>query len=115
MMEKAKLQKKKQWFDNIKYEYMVAGLSGGVISTMVLHPLDLIKIRFQVNDGTGLIKHRQTYNGVVDAFRSILKSNGIKGLYQGVSPNLAGAGSSWGLYFFLIQFLQIVFERFLPS
>ena len=37
---------------------------------------------FIVNDGTGLIKHRQTYNGVVDAFRSILKSNGIKGLYQ---------------------------------
>ena len=37
---------------------------------------------FIVNDGTGLIKHRQTYNGVVDAFRSILNSNGIKGLYQ---------------------------------
>ena len=47
-MENIKIpKKKKQWFDNIKYEYMVAGLSGGVISTMVLHPLDLIKIRFQ--------------------------------------------------------------------
>lgn len=47
MMDKGNLQKKKQWFHNIKYEYMFAGLSGGVISTLVLHPLDLIKIRFQ--------------------------------------------------------------------
>jgi len=31
---------------HIKYENLAAGLSGGVISTMVLHPLDLIKIRF---------------------------------------------------------------------
>lgn len=28
-----------------KYEYFVAGISGGVVSTLTLHPLDLIKIR----------------------------------------------------------------------
>lgn len=28
------------------YEHFVAGLSGGTISTMLLHPLDLLKIRF---------------------------------------------------------------------
>ena len=26
---------------------------------------------------------------------------GLKGLYQGVTPNVWGAGSSWGLYFLL--------------
>lgn len=31
---------------NFKYEYFVAGISGGVVSTLMLHPLDLIKIRF---------------------------------------------------------------------
>ena len=29
-----------------KFEHMVAGMSGGVVSTLVLHPLDLLKIRF---------------------------------------------------------------------
>lgn len=33
-------------FSNIRYEHMVAGFSGGVTSTLILHPLDLIKIRF---------------------------------------------------------------------
>jgi len=32
--------------NNFKYEYFVAGISGGVVSTLMLHPLDLIKIRF---------------------------------------------------------------------
>ncbi len=33
-------------FSQVKYEHMVAGISGGVTSTLILHPLDLIKIRF---------------------------------------------------------------------
>lgn len=33
-------------FSHIRYEHMVAGFSGGVTSTLILHPLDLIKIRF---------------------------------------------------------------------
>ncbi len=30
----------------IRYEHLVAGMSGGVVSTLVLHPLDLLKVRF---------------------------------------------------------------------
>lgn len=32
---------------HFRWEYMAAGIAGGVASTTVLHPLDLIKIRFQ--------------------------------------------------------------------
>lgn len=31
---------------HMKYEHLLAGISGGVTSTLILHPLDLIKIRF---------------------------------------------------------------------
>jgi Mitochondrial carrier protein. len=31
---------------NIKYEHLLAGVTGGVTSTLILHPLDLLKIRF---------------------------------------------------------------------
>lgn len=36
----------KQVFSHVRIENLVAGLSGGVVSTLVLHPLDLVKIRF---------------------------------------------------------------------
>lgn len=35
-----------QLFSHVKIENLIAGLSGGVVSTLVLHPLDLVKIRF---------------------------------------------------------------------
>lgn len=38
--------KKLNVFSFLKYEHLVAGISGGVTSTLILHPLDLIKIRF---------------------------------------------------------------------
>ena len=33
-------------FSGIKYQHLIAGMSGGVASTLILHPLDLMKIRF---------------------------------------------------------------------
>lgn len=33
-------------FGHVRIENLVAGLSGGVVSTLILHPLDLVKIRF---------------------------------------------------------------------
>jgi solute carrier family 25 folate transporter 32 len=34
------------FLSNMRYEHLLAGISGGVASTLILHPLDLIKIRF---------------------------------------------------------------------
>lgn len=84
-------------FKNARKEELIAGCSGGVISTLVLHPLDLLKIRFAVDDGK--LAKRPTYNGIFDGFRSIYRQEGLLGYYKGVQPNLIGAGVSWGLYF----------------
>ena len=36
-----------KWLKNVRIEHLIAGTAGGVSATLVLHPLDLIKIRFQ--------------------------------------------------------------------
>ena len=33
-------------FRAVRMEHLMAGITGGVVSTLVLHPLDLLKIRF---------------------------------------------------------------------
>ncbi|XP_034980437.2 mitochondrial folate transporter/carrier [Zootoca vivipara] len=90
-------------FRHVHYENLVAGLSGGVISTLVLHPLDLVKIRFAVSDGLEL---RPKYNGVLHCLTTVWKHEGLRGLYQGVTPNMWGAGASWGLYFFFYNAIK---------
>ncbi|TWW79644.1 mitochondrial folate transporter/carrier-like [Takifugu flavidus] len=83
-------------FGHVRIENLVAGLSGGVVSTLALHPLDLVKIRFAVSDGLDL---RPKYSGMIHCMKSVWKQEGMRGLYQGVTPNIWGAGASWGLYF----------------
>jgi len=82
----------------VKYEHLVAGVSGGAMSTLLLHPLDLLKIRFAVDDGRNL-KERPKYYGLRHAFSTVFSQEGFRGLYKGVAPNLTGSASAWGLYF----------------
>ncbi|XP_063601905.1 solute carrier family 25 member 32-like [Penaeus indicus] len=88
-------------FAGVRYEHLVAGVSGGVASTLILHPLDLLKIRFAVSDSSATAT-KPHYTGLTQALGQILRHEGIKGLYRGVTPNVWGAGSAWGLYFLLI-------------
>jgi len=69
-----------QFLSHVRLEHLLAGMTGGVASTLVLHPLDLVKIRFAVNDGG--LDARPKYNGLYHAFRSILKDEGLRGLYR---------------------------------
>jgi len=93
-------------------EHLVAGVSGGLLSVLMTHPLELVKVRFQVDDFKKSSKsvqqpwYRPSYKGVTDAFSTIYREGGVRGLYGGVTPNLIGAGSAWGLYFLVFNGLK---------
>lgn len=64
-----------------------------------LHVCRLNKcVLIAVSDGLEL---RPKYTGILHCMKSVWQHEGLRGLYQGVSPNVTGAGASWGLYFFL--------------
>jgi solute carrier family 25 folate transporter 32 len=98
----------------IQYNQFLAGLSGGVVSSLILHPFDLVKIRFQVTETKVSIQntslpYRPHYTSLFDAFRSIYREKGlIRGLYQGVTPNVLGNGMSWGLYLFFYNTIDVL-------
>uniref|UniRef100_A0A671DR44 Solute carrier family 25 member 32 n=1 Tax=Rhinolophus ferrumequinum TaxID=59479 RepID=A0A671DR44_RHIFE len=83
------------WYGT-RYENLVAGVSGGVLSNLALHLLDLVKTRFAVSDG---LERRPKYKGILHCLTTIWKLDGLRGLHQGVTPNVWGAGLSWGLCF----------------
>ncbi|XP_056650079.1 mitochondrial folate transporter/carrier-like isoform X1 [Monodelphis domestica] len=83
-------------FYHVRYENLVGGVIGGILSNLVLHPMDLVKIRFAVSDG---LRVRPKYRGIAHCLHTIWKQDGVRGLYQGLTPNVWGAGLSWGLYF----------------
>lgn len=70
----------------------VAGMTAGTASTLCMHPLDLLKIRYQLN--------------LNDNIFQLYKKFGLTSLYRGLSANLLGNASSWGLYFCLYSFYK---------
>ena len=81
-----------------KQDHAFAGIGAGIVAVLCMHPLDLLKVKFQVANhspkgGIG----RQIWTSL----KEIKDTQGWKGLYRGVGPNIAGNASSWGLYFLL--------------
>ncbi len=105
---------------SFRYEHLAAGITGGVVATLALHPLDLLKIRFAGKFVCAIVIHlsemphllaplvddgkspgRPHYLSLRHALRSIVQEEGFTGLYKGITPNLTGSGTAWGLYFLL--------------
>ena len=74
-----------------------AGLSAGLISTLALHPLDIIKTRLQVDTSS-----KTQFGSSLKVLRDIVKHEGptqLSALYRGLTPNLLGNSLGWALYF----------------
>ncbi|EAW08604.1 putative mitochondrial folate carrier protein Flx1 [Aspergillus clavatus NRRL 1] len=73
----------------------IAGFTAGIVSTLCLHPLDLIKTRLQVDRSS----HSQI-GGSIRVIREISQhEGGLPAFYRGLTPNLIGNSTSWALYF----------------
>lgn len=70
----------------------LAGLCAGAASTILMHPLDLIKTQMQVGTATGL-RH---------AMSDLTRANA----YRGLTPNLVGNMTAWGAYYGIYTKLQ---------
>ncbi|KAF9242934.1 mitochondrial carrier domain-containing protein [Melanogaster broomeanus] len=94
---------KPSFFPTAALDHAAAGLGAGVVAVLCMHPLDLLKVRFQVSTAkpqAGIGKQIWT------SLRDIKAEQGWKGLYRGVGPNIAGNASSWGLYFLFYNMLK---------
>uniref|UniRef100_A0A6V2RL68 Mitochondrial carrier protein n=1 Tax=Emiliania huxleyi TaxID=2903 RepID=A0A6V2RL68_EMIHU len=80
------------------WSHLLSGAGAGFLTTVLLHPLDLIKTRMHVQEAGG--RRLPYYSNVLQAFRVIVRVEGARGLYQGVGPNIFGSTVSWALYMF---------------
>ncbi|CAJ0633646.1 17938_t:CDS:2 [Entrophospora sp. SA101] len=90
----------KSFFRYPELDHATAGITAGAVTTISLHPFDLIKTRFQVDDSARKIFQRHQFGATFKTMNIIWRKYGLKGLYRGVSPNFTGATTSWGLYFY---------------
>ncbi|PNT26599.1 hypothetical protein POPTR_007G019000v4 [Populus trichocarpa] len=81
-----------------QWENATAGAVAGFATVAAVHPLDVVRTRFQVDDGR--VVNLPTYKNTAHAILNIARLEGLKGLYAGFFPAVLGSTVSWGLYFF---------------
>jgi solute carrier family 25 folate transporter 32 len=101
---------------------------------LLLHPFDVIKTRLQVQDGAlppppssaaagaaragalplaaaAAAAPPPQYRGTWDAARTILRTEGPRGLYAGLAPSLIGSAVAWGAYLYLYDRIKAGHRR----
>jgi solute carrier family 25 folate transporter 32 len=83
----------------VPWMHGAAGILGGSISMTLFYPLDMLRTRMHIIEDN---QKRKT----IDAVRTVIKQEGVKGLYRGVKVAVAAHSLGWGLYLTLFRCVQ---------
>lgn len=81
---------------------------GGVVSTVVLFPLDVIKTKMQAQRTS----EEGSSPNSMDTFWSLWRSGGVPALFSGVVPGAVQSGIEKSIYFFAYSLLKESYFRF---
>jgi len=79
------------------------GALAGSISQTLTYPFDVLRRKMQVT-GMGALGYQ--YNGALDALQCIVKTEGWRGLYRGLWPNLLKVAPSIATSFFTYELVK---------
>lgn len=86
-----------------------AGAMAGVIAATFVCPLDVIKTRFQVHGLPTLSNGSIRGSLIVGSLEQIVKKEGIRGMYRGLSPTVLALLPNWAVYFTIYEQLKSLF------
>ncbi|CAJ0601334.1 unnamed protein product [Cylicocyclus nassatus] len=85
-------------------EYSEAGLASGIATRMIIQPLDVLKIRFQLQEEPIRGRNSGKYKGVIQSIRLIFREEGWRSFWKGHVP-AQGLSAMYGL----VQFSSFEF------
>jgi len=103
-------------YDNTKQVYLKdsfnAGVTSGIVTRAIITPLDVLKIRFQLQ--TTAKSNHAKYQNLLQASRLILKEEGLSAFWKGHLPAQMFSMLYGGLQFATFQYLTKTVHDFNP-
>lgn len=85
----------------------LGGVGTGAIQSLLLSPVELVKIRLQlqrtINEGT---HNSRLHTGPLDIARSILRTEGLRGIYRGFTITVLRDAPAHGVYFWTYEYMK---------
>ncbi|XP_057678950.1 solute carrier family 25 member 47-A isoform X2 [Corythoichthys intestinalis] len=82
-----------------KPEIFLSGMVGGIMQMLFIAPGDIIKVRLQCQTESVRRGSKPKYRGPAHCLLSILKEEGLRGLYRGALPLALRDGPGFAIYF----------------
>ncbi|KAM6960930.1 mitochondrial 2-oxodicarboxylate carrier [Aplochiton taeniatus] len=92
-------QKPKSLLREASHQIMAGG-SAGLVEICLMHPLDVVKTRFQIQRGTN---DPHGYKSLGDCFRTIYRHERISGFYKGILPPIIAETPKRAVKFFTFE------------
>mmetsp|Transcript_15536 Transcript_15536/g.20164 ORF Transcript_15536/g.20164 Transcript_15536/m.20164 type:complete len:383 (+) Transcript_15536:43-1191(+) len=86
---------------------MTCGALSGICATLIIYPLDVIRRRMQLQ---GLHRPKELRNNAFIEIHTIIKSEGISGLYRGLTPEICKIVPMVSITFCVYELLKEWFE-----
>jgi solute carrier family 25 folate transporter 32 len=83
---------------------ILGGISAGIISTIICAPLDVAKLRMQVQGALGIFRYTGSPLRIV---RDIYKEEGVRGPYRGLLSGLITLPIFFGLYWPIYESMKV--------
>ncbi|CAM9435824.1 unnamed protein product [Discosporangium mesarthrocarpum] len=90
---------------------LISGVGAGIVCSVLCSPLDVAKIRIQVQDAVLPRNIPRKYHGVIPTLTTIWAEEGARGWYKGLAPAMICIPIFWGIYFYVYERAKGVFKQ----
>eukprot|EP00250_Pteridium_aquilinum_P017673 c23730_g1_i1 orf=622-1707(+) len=84
---------------------LIAGGAAGITAASLTYPLDLVRTRLAAQ------RNEKYYRGIAHALQTIMRDEGLKGLYKGMGATLLGVGPNIAINFCVYETLKSVWTE----
>ncbi|KAI9161115.1 hypothetical protein LWI28_014539 [Acer negundo] len=85
----------------------LGGFSTGAIQSLILAPVELVKIRLQLRSSNNTRPGQaERHKGPIDVARSILRREGLRGIYRGFTVTILRDAPAHGVYFWSYEYIR---------
>lgn len=84
----------------------LGGVGTGAIQSLILSPVELVKIRLQLQGNVTANKYSNIHRGPLEVARSIFKNEGLRGMYRGLTITVLRDAPAHGFYFWTYEYVR---------